>query len=225
MTKTLPATLPRRGFLLSSLALGAAGTLPGCAAIGALGDAAAPLDTYDLRVDPGLVARAARPLARSVIIEEPEVAGALDTDRIMIRPSPRAAQYLPGIRWAEAPGPLWQGLIVRALEDSAGVRFAGRRPVGPGGDFALIGVLSDFQAELGGPDGEGEGVTVHIRYSARLVRESDAAIIAARVFETRTPAPATDALPLVEAFNTAAEALIPAVSRWVLTTLGARLTA
>ncbi|MGY6535100.1 MAG: ABC-type transport auxiliary lipoprotein family protein [Pararhodobacter sp.] len=215
------APLPRRGFILSALAMGAGVTvLPGCAAVTAVGAATAPLDTFDLRVEAARAPRAARALARAVIIEQPEVAGALDTDRIMVRPNPLQAEFLPGARWAEAPGPLLQGLIVRNLEDSGGLRFVGRRPVGPGGDFALIGTLTDFQAELG----EDDAISVHIRYSARLVRESDAAIIAARVFDTRVPVGSSAALPLVEGFNSAAETVIPEISRWVLTTLGARLT-
>lgn len=214
------ARLSRRQLALSSLALGAGALLSGCGALGAIDAATAPLDTFDLRVDGALAPQAARQLARAVIVEVPEVAGALDTDRILIRPNPLQAEFLPGIRWAEAPGPLWQGLIVRNLEDSGGLRFVGRRPVGPGGDFALIGTLTDFQAELG----EGDAIGVHIRFSARLVRESDAAIVAARVFEARQTVSSSDPLLLVQGFNATAETVIPAISRWVLATLGVRAT-
>lgn len=212
--------LTRRALLLSALALGPVSTLSGCAAITAIGDVATPLEAYDLNVDSALAPRAGRPLARALIVEVPEVAGALDTDRILVRPNPLQAQYLPGARWTDPPAPLFQGLIVRNLEDSGGLRFVGRRPVGAGGDFALIGTLSDFQAELA----EDDAVTIRIRYSARLVRESDASIIASRVFETRAPAESNTVLPTVAAFNNAAEAVIPEISRWVLSTLGARLT-
>ena len=217
---TAASLLTRRAFLISTVALGAASSLSGCAAISAIGDVATPLDAYELRVDSALAPRAARPLARALIIEVPEVAGALDTDRILARPNPLQAQYLPGARWIDPPATLVQGLIVRNLEDSGGLRFVGRRPVGAGGDFALIGTLSNFEAELA----EDGSVTTHIRYSARLVREDDAAIIAARVFEARVPSENDAVLSTVKAFNDAAETVIPEVSRWVLSRLGARLT-
>lgn len=222
MTAAAAAPLPRRAFVVAGLATLAAPTLSGCGAISAIGEATTPLAVYDLRLDPALGPRAAgRPLARALVVELPEVAGVLDNDRILIRPTPLEAQYLPGARWSDPVAPLVQGLIVRNLEDSGGLRFVGRRPVGAGGDFALIGTLSDFQAEIA-PDGSAR---VRIRLNARLVRERDAVIIAARVFETSVAADTSAALPLVEAFNSAAGEVIPELGRWVLTTLGARLAA
>jgi len=213
----MTATLPRRALLLSALATG----LTGCAAVSAIGDATTPLDAYDLRVDGAAGPRAAGgPLARALIVELPEVAGALDTDRILIRPNPLQAQYLPGARWVDPAAEMVQSLLVRNLEDSGALRYVGRRPVGASGDFALISSLTDFQAEL---DPGSNTARVHIRLSARLVRETDAAIIASRIFETTTQAAATTPLPLVEAFNAAATIVIPQASRWALTTIGARL--
>lgn len=216
----MTASLPRRAFVLSALTLGLAPALSGCGAISALGDATTPLDAYDLRIDPALGPRAAAgPLARVLVVELPEVGGALDTDRILIRPNPLQAQYLPGARWTDPAPQMIQSLLVRTFEDSGALRHVGRRPIGPGGDFALIGTLTDMQAELV----DGGGALVRIRLNARLVREADATVIATRVFEGTAPAAGVTALPLVEAFNSAANTVVPAAARWALGTLGARL--
>jgi cholesterol transport system auxiliary component len=211
--------LPRRIFLLSGLATFGLG---GCSAISALGDATTPLDAYDLALDPALGPRASGgALARSLVVELPEVAGALDTDRILIRPNPLQAQYLPEARWTDPAPQLVQRLLVRNIEDSGALRYVGTRPLGAAGDFALISRLTDFQAEVGVVD----IVTIRLRLSARLVRETDASVIASRVFEATAVAPSTDPLTLVQAFNIAAAILIPQTSRWALSTIGARISA
>jgi cholesterol transport system auxiliary component len=211
------AALPRRTLILSGLGLFALG---GCSAISAIGDATTPLDAYDLRIDPAGGPRAAGgALARDLVVELPEVSGALDTDRILIRPNPLQAQYLPDARWTDPAPRLLQRLLVRAIDDSGALRFVGTRPLGAMGDVALIGRLTDFQAEIGAAG----AVQVRLRLNARLVREADARVLATRVFEATAPAPDTAALPLVEAFNTAAGTLVPEAARWALQTMGARL--
>lgn len=212
------APLPRRALVLSLLTL----PLAGCAAVSAIGDAATPLDAFDLRLPPGTGPRAAGgPLGRALIVEVPEVAGALDTDRILIRPTPLQAQYLPGVRWSDSVALMMQTLLLRNIEDSGAVRYVGRRPLGAGGDFALMGNLTDFQAEMDVAD----NVLVRIRLNARLVREDDAIVVASRVFEAVQPAASPDAQPLVEAFNAAAARLVPEASVWALRAIGARLAA
>ena len=73
--------IPRRLMLLAPLTL-----LPGCGAVSALNSASTPLDAFDLRA-PDLP-QAGRMVNRSLSIEPPSTAGALDTDRILIRPNP-----------------------------------------------------------------------------------------------------------------------------------------
>ncbi len=186
-----------------------------CAAISAIGDAAEAPDVYDLRPAPvTFVASGAG--TRELVIEEPNTGGALDTDRILIRPNPLQAQYLPRARWSDETPALIQGQLLRAFEDARALRYVGRRPLGLTGDIALISELTDFQAELL-PQG---GAQVRMRLSARLVREDDASIRGARVFETVVPAASLDTLNLVAAFDAAAAQLVPEVTAWTLQTMG-----
>jgi len=196
-----------------------AALLSGCGAISALGDATTPLDAYDLRAPTEGPVAQGRPLQRDLIIEIPSASGALDTDRIMIRPNPLQAQYLPRARWSDTTPVMLQTLMLRSIENANALRYVGRRPLAGAGDFALISELTDFQAEL---DTQTDTAVIRLRLVARIVRESDASIVAVRTFSSSAAAPSLETLDLVGSFNAAVEPLLRDLTGWVLATLGIR---
>ncbi len=206
-------TITRRRFVAAPLLIAGALSLGGCAALP--GGSGRALDTYELRA-PANPPVAGRSLARDVVVETPEAGPALDLDRIMIRPNPLQAQYLPGARWTGDAPVMMQRLMVRTLQDANAFRFVGRRPLGPGADFALVSELTDFQAEE-----TAEGTIVRIRLVARLVREEDATVIASRSFTAASPIESLDTLNVVQSFNAATDTVLRDLSTWVQTTLGA----
>lgn len=216
MSRTQPATAAAppatRRTLLVAAALALA--LPGCGALGALGSR--PMDAFELRA-PQSVPQARRATARDLVIEEPDAGAALDTDRIMIRPNPLQAQYLPAARWTGSAPVTLQTVLVRAFEDANAFRYVGRRPLGASGDVALVSELTDFQAEVGD---DGRAVAVRVRLVARLVREADIAVLASRTFQTTVPVASTDPLVVVQGFNTATDTILPEVVGWALARLG-----
>jgi cholesterol transport system auxiliary component len=207
---TLPQTLPKslRPLLL---ALTITALLPGCSALSALSGAAKPLSGYDLNA-PANPVQARNTSSRQLVVELPTAPGALTTDRILIRPHPLQAAYLPDGKWAEETPTMLQTLLVRSFEDSKAFRYVGRRPLGASGDYALLTELTDFQAEVGVSD----AATIRVRLTARLVREDDAEVIASRSFTQTTAVPSTEALALVEGFNIANQALLSDVTKWLL---------
>lgn len=202
-----------RPFLLTLVTLA---FLPGCAALSALSGAATALDAYDLSAPAAPpVARAAS--SRQLVVELPSAPGALSTDRILIRPHPLQAAYLPDAKWAEETPVMMQTLLVRTLEDSNGFRYIGRRPLGASGDYALVSELTDFQAEA---STDGKTAAIRLRLTARLVREDDAAVLSSRSFTSSAEVASTETLALVEGFNRANQNMLTDVSNWVLGTLG-----
>lgn len=201
--------------ILLSLSLTTA--LSGCAAISALSGAATPLENYDLTAPTdGPVARGGG-LARQMVVEVPTAPGALMTDRILIRPRPLQAQYLPDGQWASEAPVMLQTLMVRALEDANAFRYVGRRPLGSLGDYVLISEVTDFQAEVAP---EGGAATIRVRVTARLVREEDASILASRTFVSTAPVASIETVDLVEGFNVATQGMLRELSGWVMTSLG-----
>ncbi len=204
-------------FALAAAALAALTALTGCGAISALDSATAPLEVYELRAQPQ--PPATRQSAAQVIVEIPNTSGALETDRIMIRPAPLQAQYLPEARWGDPVPEMLQTLMLRSLESTGAFAYVGRRPLGPGGDYAVLTELSDFQAEL---DPGGDTATIRIQMTVRLLRERDLRIIATRNFSATTTAPSTGTEAIVAAFDAAAAEFLPEFTGWTLATLGAR---
>lgn len=206
-----PAITPR----LTFLALVATAFLSGCSALSALSSAATPLDAYDLSAPPNPVA-ARNTSARQFVVELPTAPGALNTDRILIRPHPLQAAYLPDGKWAEEVPVMLQTLLVRSFEDTNAFRYVGRRPLGTSGDYALVTDLTDFQAEAA-PDGK--TATIRLRLTARMVREDDAAVVSSRSFTSSAVVASTQTLSLVEGFNQANQTLLSDVTSWALGTL------
>ena len=197
------------------LALATIALLSGCSALSALSGAATPLDAYDLSA-PSSPITARSTTARQFVVELPTAPGALSNDRILIRPHPLQAAYLPDGKWAEDVPVMLQTLLVRSFEDTNAFRYVGRRPLGASGDYALLTELTDFQAEAS-PDGK--AATIRLRLTARMVREDDAAILSTRSFMRSAEVASTETLPLVEGFNQANQALLTDVTEWALGTL------
>ncbi|MFZ5963208.1 ABC-type transport auxiliary lipoprotein family protein [Thalassococcus sp. BH17M4-6] len=195
--------------------------LSGCSALSALGDATETLDVYELRA-PDTLPVASRTLPLQVTVELPTTSGALVTDRIMIKPDALQAQYLPGARWSEETPVMVQTLLLRSLEQTNGLSYVARRPLGAGGDIAILTEVTDFQAESPNEDAP---VTVTLRMTSRLVRERDVSIRASRTFTATAQAASTDVGDVVAAFDRASDQLLQDFATWAVTSLGARLSA
>ena len=190
--------------------------LSGCAAISAVSDAATPLDVFELRAPGDITAVSGRPIARDVIIELPTTSGALATDRIMIRPNPLQAQYLPDVRWSETTPVMVQTLMLRSIEATGAVRYVGRKPLGVSGDFALVTEVIDFQADVAS---DGETANVQITLLVRIVRERDASIVASRRLSASVMAASTETLTVIDAFSAASDQIFAEFAQWVRDTL------
>lgn len=212
----MPTTLFRRIAMLCLFPV-----LAGCSALGALGDATTPLSVYDLRAPQGAPVVQGSALARDVTIELPTTSGVLETDRILIRPDAIQAQYLPDVRWGDEVPVMMQTLMLRALENTNGLRYVGRRPLAGSGDYAIVTELVDFQAEL---SDDRETAIVLIRMTSRLVREDDASVVASRTFSANAAAGSSATRDLVEAFNRASDQILIEFADWTMTTLGRRLS-
>lgn len=195
-------------------ALAAVTLLPGCAALGALTGGGASRDAYELRGNlPPDRAAARSPL--HVIVEPPMVSGALDTQRILIRPNRFQAQYLPDGEWTDTPAKMLQTALVREIDGTGAFAYVGREPLGAGGDYALVTEITDFQPELT----QGGAVENHLRVSAKMVREADVTVIAQRVFEVRVPASSTATAALVPALDAGMNRITGEMTGWALSVL------
>jgi cholesterol transport system auxiliary component len=188
--------------------------LSGCTAISALEDASKPLEIYELRT-PQLPRSASR-RDLEIVVQEPSASGALATERIMIRPAPLQAQYLPGVRWSDTAPVMLQTLIVRSLTETAAFGSVGRSPVGTIADFTVLSELTDFQAET---LDDGRRAVIRTRLVVRLIRESDRKTVGTQAFSIVVNAGGTDPNTIAAAFDQATSRLLTEAVSWIIASM------
>ncbi len=183
-------------------------SVAGCGALGAVEQAAAPLDAFTLApITPPDAAQS----GLHIIVEQTEATGALSTDRILIKPSALQAQYLPAGRWTDPAPDLVRILLVTSLQNSGGYLRVGRDGAGLLPDYTVLSDLQDFQAE---PTADGTW-QVRVGMTLNIVRESDRTLISSRHFVATAPATTDDTIILVNAFQAAMTAVLGQQVEWV----------
>lgn len=198
----------RRIALALSLALTPLG---GCGAVSSLSQASAELDAFTLSPAMGDGAAAAGG-SRHLIVELPTSAGALGTDRILIKPLPYQAQYLADGRWSEPTPALVQTLLIASFQNLGGFRLVGRAANGLNPDYTLVTDIQDFQVEPMGPDAATFAVKVGLIVT--LIRESDRSIIASRRFTSGELVASDETVALVTGFERALQVVLRDVVIW-----------
>lgn len=184
--------------------------LSGCSAIGAVSDASAPLDAYTL--SPYRPAQGQAGGRRHLVVELPTTGGALATDRILIKPLPYQAQYLPDGRWSEPTPALLQSLLVASFQNAGGFRLVGRTGAGLMPDHTLMTEIQAFEAEpAASPPG---GLTIRIDLMVTVIREADRQIIASRRFAGTTTVASDDTAVVVAGFDVALQAVLQDAVQW-----------
>lgn len=184
--------------------------LSGCGAISSLSKAGAELDAYTLT--PARSSGSPGGGNGHLIVELPSTAGALATDRILIKPVPYQAQYLPDGRWSEPAPALLQTLLVASFQNLGGFGLVGRTANGLNPDYTLMTELQDFQVEPAGP--ERDQFVIRISMMMTLIRESDRRIVSSRRFSSATTVGSDDTRTLVAAFDSAMQGMLQDIVVW-----------
>jgi len=152
-------------------------------------------------------------VAWQLVVEEPLASGGVDTNRIVIQPSPVEIKFYADARWSERAPRLVQTLLVESFENSKKIVAVGRQTVGLRSDYNLKSELREFQAEVF--DGS-KTPTVRVRLTAMLVKQPRQEIVASQSFEFTEKARSGAIGDVVLAFD---EALGKAMRRAVEWTL------
>lgn len=182
--------------------------LGGCAALSSINEDSTTLDAYTL-APLAVVETPTRPV--HLVVQLPTSAGALATDRILIKPSVLQAQYLPDGRWTDPAPVLLQTLLLASLQNAGGFQLVDRDGGGLMPDFTLMTELQDFQAE---PNTTDTSVTVRVRVAMTLIRESDVSIAASRQFNATAVAANNSTPALIMAFHEALRTVLIDAVNW-----------
>ena len=185
------------------LALGACGPL---VQIG--GNAEPPEALLTLRADTLGAPSGAIDPARTLLIAQPSVPGALQTLRLPVTTTDTEVQYLQKANWVEQPSKLFQRLLVDTIGARGGVLVLSERQSDVAAARKLTGQLLEFGLDVRGSP------QVRVRYDA-LLSGAKGEPVAARRFEAAIPVAAEDGATVGAALNAAANQVAGEVAAWV----------
>jgi cholesterol transport system auxiliary component len=152
-------------------------------------------------VDPAPAIRADQswPAARwSLLVLRPVAGQALDTERIVVRPTAGTVQVYEGAAWTDTAPDLVQTALLRGFEDSGRIMSVARPGGAVRGDYQLATELRAFESVYAG-----NSPSAVIELHARLVRVTDGQAVAARTFRASEPAQGVEVDAIGEAFSRA----------------------
>lgn len=145
---------------------------------------------------------------RQLLVDAPSTVGLLDSERIVVRAGTDELGLLRGARWTAPLPQLWQGLVIRAIEDDGRLRVGRERDV-LAGDERLIGELRVFEY-----DRDAQQVRIHF-HAKRVDRQQR--IVGERGFEASAEVRDGDVAEVVAAFNAASAAALSELIEWLAT--------
>lgn len=201
------ATGSTRKLLAASVLALAAVTASGC---NLLRGADAPRETYDI-IAPANAAPSAATRSQ-ILVKEPTALRAYDTDRIILKPSPRVITYIEEAQWLDTAPKLIQARLVEVFENTGRTGATARPGDGLVIDFQLVPSLRRFEIV------EDENVAV-LELSIKLLTDRTGLVRSTRIFTAQ--APVNEATPdgYVRALDNAFDAASREIVEWVLTSI------
>ena len=198
---------PWRGLAgVAVLALGLG--LGGCSL---LGGGSTPVDTFDLPA-PREVA-APRGAALQILVPEPAADRALDTERMVVRPSPTEINYFAGAQWSDRLPRLVQSRLIEAFENSHRFRAAGRPGQGLLIDYQVVGEIRAFDYDVASK-------TARVELSVKLMNDKTGRVVATQVFHGEAAVAGDDARTAVAGFDQALGRVLADVVGWTAKNAG-----
>jgi cholesterol transport system auxiliary component len=170
-----------------------------------VGCGSAPLATFDLSAPRSGIS--SRTVGAQVIVTEPVAVAPLDTDRIIVRSPDAGMSLLKDAQWSDRLPQLVQSRLIQTFENGKSLRAVGR----PGdkiiADYSLVSEIRKFEIDAA----SGEAV---VEMSVKLVGERNGRIVAARIFDNRSPGSATDGAAASASLDRAMGAVLRDIVGW-----------
>ncbi|MCC2111296.1 MAG: membrane integrity-associated transporter subunit PqiC [Hyphomicrobiales bacterium] len=195
-----------RRFARGIAAVAVAAAVAGCAALGGGGP---PPATYDLSAPvsfPGLRAGT----SAQILIQEPAALKALDSERIVVKPSVSAVEYMAKAQWSDRLPKLVQTRLLQAFENTGRVRAVGRPGEGLLIDYQIVSDIRAFELSLAG------AATAVVEISGKIVNDRNGRVVAVRLFTAQVPAAGASADAAVAALDRALEEVLVDFVAWTL---------
>ncbi len=176
--------------LIAALAL----LVSGCGGGLSLGSKPPP-PTYDLFAAQSFPRRSGPPRGQLIVVE-PTALAVLDTEKIVVRPSPDEVAQLGNAQWQDRLPKLLQARVVQSFENASRLRAVGKPGDKLVADFQLVIDVRAFEISA-------TGSTADVVIAAKIVRERTGRVVAARIFRASVPSAGTEGPSAVAALNDA----------------------
>ncbi|MAY63030.1 MAG: ABC transporter [Rhizobiales bacterium] len=179
--------------------------LSGCGSV--LGTKTPP-DTYALTGTPEVEGRASP--RRQILIAEPIALKALDSEQIVIKPTPSSIQYLADSQWSDRLPKIVQAKLIQAFENSGRVGGVGRPGEGLAIDYQISTSIRSFEVRVQG------GKTAVVEISAKVINDRNGSVRDQQVFRSTSPVRGSSNEAYVEALDRAFDNVTADLVRWAL---------
>ena len=164
-----------------------------------------PPTTFDLSALP--VGSTLRGTPHQLVVAEPVATQAIDSDRVVVRPSEGELAYLSGAQWADRLPRLVQTRLIQSFENTHAVRLVGRPGDRLASDRTLETEIRAFELDVK----RGEAV---VEITAKILDDRTGHLVATQVFAARVPSGGTGGPAATSALDAALAQCMRAIAAW-----------
>ncbi len=169
-----------------------------------------PVTTYHLSA-PGTFPPLERVVRAQIVVPEPGVPIALDTQKIVPRSTGPEAASFANAQWSDTVLKLIQGKIIQALDNSGYLSAVSRPMEGVSADYQLLIDVRAFQIS-------GREEAAEVEFAAKLLG-NNGRIVAGKVFAAKVPAASAEAPAAIAALDEAFGKATVELAVWVANVL------
>ena len=166
----------------------------------------APRETYDLSA-PTSFSNIRGSSNSQILVKAPTALKSIDSDRMIVKPTPSVITYLAGAQWADTVPNMVQSKLVETLENSGATAATAKPGDGLVIDYQLVSDIRRFEIQ--------DGLAV-IQISIKLLADKTGLVRETRIFTATSRTAGSTPEAYVAAFDASFDELAREVALWVV---------
>ncbi|UIJ73501.1 ABC-type transport auxiliary lipoprotein family protein [Aurantimonas sp. HBX-1] len=170
---------------------------------------APPPDTFEISA-PAIVQNVAGTSRAQILIPEPTAIKTLDSEKIVVKPTPYSVEYLAGSQWSDRLPRMVQLRLLQAFENTGRIGAVGVPGQGLAIDYQMVMEVRKFEIDAVGP------ARAVIEISVKALNDRNGSVLRTKVFAVEVPVAGTTNTDYVAALDRAYEQISDEIVRWTL---------
>lgn len=168
-----------------------------------------PPDTFEISA-PAMVQNVSGQSRSQILIPEPTAIKTLDSERIVVKPTPYSVEYLAGSQWSDRLPRMVQLRLLQAFENTGRIGAVGVPGQGLAIDYQMVMEVRKFEIEAVGP------TRAVIEISVKALNDRNGSVLRTQVFAVQAPVVGSNNADYVAALDRAFEQMSGEIVRWTL---------